>query len=159
MSNLVFIEPEPFIIDGRILDNITLSKKEDDSKEKIERIFRKLGYRPFWRELPRGIETVVTSSQDNILSNGQRQLVEWSRWIYHQPANVYLLDEPLSGVVRDVKISCLRALKEHIPDSVVVLTTQDPDLIGFSDYLIRFTKTTQTIESSKHKSLTYDLNV
>ncbi|MDG6934622.1 MAG: ABC transporter ATP-binding protein [Nitrososphaerota archaeon] len=136
MSKVTMVEPEPFILDGTILENITLKLDGGLNDSNVRNIFGSFGYRCFWDDLPNGLLTMIGSSQNSVLSYGQRQMVEWARWIYQEPLSVYLLDEPLGGLVREVKLNCLKALRDHASNSLVFLTTQDTDLIRFSDQVI-----------------------
>jgi len=139
MKRIVYIEPDPLIIDGTIKENLAPVNGKI-TQEEIEKLFRSLGYRPFWNDLPMGIEAEIESSRDTVLSHGQRQLIEWVRWLLHPPRELYLLDEPLTGVAADVKRKCLEALKAHAPDGIVILTTQEPELRESADHLLIFQK-------------------
>ena len=139
MERIIFTEPQPFIIDGTIKENITLESIPFE-EERLRSIFESIGYRRFWQELPSGFDTQIHSSQDSILSSGQRQLVEWVRWLVHPARDLFLLDEPLSAVVPEMRRRCLAELRAHTRDSIAIVTTQDPQFEMFAEHVLRFRK-------------------
>lgn len=139
MKRIVFTEPYPFMIDGTIKENCTFANN-NKTVEGIQKIFDSLGYRPFWEELPLKFETKTSSSSDIIISHGQRQLIEWVRWLMFPPRDLYLIDEPLGGVATDVKRRCLEVMREHTRNSIVIITTQESEFQKFADYVLIFRK-------------------
>jgi len=139
MKRIVFVQPHPFIVEGTIRENLTVAGGEL-KQAKFEELIDRLGYRRFWEELPMGLDTQISSSRDAILSHGQRQLIEWVRWLLYPPRELYLLDEPLTGVVPEVRERCFDALKRHAPESIVFVTTQERGLRDYADSLLVFAR-------------------
>lgn len=105
---------DTFLFTGTIYDNIKYSRPEATDREAVEAA--KLAHADeFITRLPKGYDTVVTGSTDN-LSLGQRQLIAIARAILCD-APILILDEATSSVdtktEKEIQHALLTLMKSH----------------------------------------------
>ncbi|CAA7392080.1 Alpha-hemolysin translocation ATP-binding protein HlyB [Chryseobacterium fistulae] len=92
--NLVGVVPQNIqLFNGNVLENIVLDEQIDEQKLQY---LLSLGFDKFINSLPQGFMTLVGEEGIN-LSGGQKQLLAWTRVLYHNP-NFLILDEPTSSL-------------------------------------------------------------
>ncbi len=126
---------------GSIADNIRYSKP-DASEEEVKAAARMAHADGFISRLPRGYETPVSGSSDN-LSQGQRQLIAIARAVLCA-APILILDEATSSVdtktEKEIQLALLKLMKDHTSFLIAhrLSTIRDADrilVIGSGDIL------------------------
>lgn len=81
------------MFNATVLENIILDDKINEQKLQKLRFY---GFEKFINSLPQGLSTLVGEEGIN-LSGGQKQLIGWLRFLYHDP-QFLILDEPTSSL-------------------------------------------------------------
>ncbi|MEM3982047.1 MAG: ABC transporter ATP-binding protein [Thermofilum sp.] len=116
-SVVAYVPQEPSAISGRVIDNITASRKA--SREEVERLIDTLGVRSIVQSIPGGLDGEVVEEGKN-LSKGQRQLLSLLRAIISQP-RVLVLDEATSNIDVATEHSIYRELQRIIRERNITL--------------------------------------
>ncbi|EQC27624.1 hypothetical protein SDRG_14673 [Saprolegnia diclina VS20] len=111
-GRLSYVSQEPWIQHATIKNNI-LFHADDDDDDYYHRVLAACQLGPDLAMLPLGDATEIGERGIN-LSGGQKARVSLARSVYHQSADIYLLDDPLSAL--DVHVAtavfheCIRGL-------------------------------------------------
>ncbi|KAI9071559.1 hypothetical protein K1719_046475 [Acacia pycnantha] len=89
-----FVAQSPWILSGKIEDNILFGKEMD--RERYEKVLEACSLKKDLEILPFGDQTIIGERGIN-LSGGQKQRVQIARALY-QDADIYLFDDPFSAV-------------------------------------------------------------
>ncbi len=89
-----FMEQEPFMFSGSILDNITFSNNL--SEEDLSYLLDKACLTDTIKRFPEGVNTII-GEKGVILSGGQKQRVAFARALLKRDS-IFLLDDPISQV-------------------------------------------------------------
>lgn len=120
-NKIGYVSQQLFMIEGTLLDNITMSTDKDKDKadrERVEHALRLASLDTFVGSLPQGIDTSVGEG-GCLLSGGQRQRLGIARALYKQ-AEILMFDEATSS---------LDETTEHaINDAIVRLSEECPGL-------------------------------
>ncbi|CAF1201861.1 unnamed protein product [Rotaria sp. Silwood1] len=98
-GSMCYVPQEPWIFPSTLQANILFGKAYDERL--FERVMQATALDADMERLPHGPETLV-GDQGMMLSGGQKVRVGLARALYRN-ADIYLLDDPLSGV--DAKVS------------------------------------------------------
>jgi ABC-type multidrug transport system fused ATPase/permease subunit len=93
-SVIAYVPQEPSAISGRVIDNITASRRAP--RGEVEELVDRLGVRSIIESIPGGLDGEVVEEGKN-LSKGQRQLLSLLRAIVSRP-RVLVLDEATSNI-------------------------------------------------------------
>ena len=93
-SVVAYVPQEPSAISGKVIDNITASRKAP--REEVEELLDRLGVRSIIESIPGGLDGEIVEEGKN-LSKGQRQLLSLLRAIVSRP-RVLVLDEATSNI-------------------------------------------------------------
>lgn len=93
-SVIAYVPQEPSAISGRVIDNITASRRAP--RGEVEELVDRLGVRSIIESIPGGLDGEVVEEGKN-LSKGQRQLLSLLRAIVSKP-RVLVLDETTSNI-------------------------------------------------------------
>jgi len=116
-KNVSYLPQEPYIFAETLYENVSLGRELP--KERIREILKKCGLGEFCDRL----EMKLESGGKNI-SGGQKSRIALAR-VLVDPADVILLDEPLTGVDVDRKKEILKKIEEIIADKIVLVSTHD----------------------------------
>lgn len=116
-SVVAYVPQEPSAISGRVIDNITASRKAP--REEVEDLIDRLGVRKIIESIPGGLDGEVVEEGKN-LSKGQRQLLSLLRAIVSQP-RVLVLDEATSNIDVVTEMRIFRELQRIIRERNVTL--------------------------------------
>ena len=118
-NKIGYVSQQLFMIEGTLLDNITMSSdKEKVNRKRVEHAIRLASLDTFINTLPQGIDTPVGEG-GCLLSGGQRQRLGIARALYKQ-AEILMFDEATSS---------LDETTEHaINDAIVRLSEECPGL-------------------------------
>ncbi len=128
---------DSWIFTGSIADNIAYGK-EDATREEIIRVAEKTGCSQFIEKLPDGYDTILTE-QNEILSEGQKQLLSIARVALADPA-ILILDEATSQVDTQTESLIMKAIEDIMKGRTSFIiahrlyTILNADLILFMDH-------------------------
>ena len=127
LAERVFYSPQqPLIIPGSVLKNVTFSREmpKDAERSRALSCITRVGLLRVIQRLSDGLDSDVGLDGD-VLSGGQKQRLALARALYHG-AEVFALDEAISGLETDSKHSILRLIKGLSEEGhIVILISHD----------------------------------
>jgi ATP-binding cassette subfamily C (CFTR/MRP) protein 4 len=119
-GKVAYVEQEPYIFSGKVIDNIVFGNKWDPVKFNRAIHYAQLG--KDMQQMSHGAETVIGERGINV-SGGQKARISLARALY-QDADIYLLDDPLSAVDPEVAQNLFnKCVTGFLKDKIVVLVT------------------------------------
>ncbi len=115
-----FVQQEPLLVPGTLLENITLGKPSASSEE-VASAAEAAGALGFIRALPSGFQTVVGEGGAR-LSVGERQRIGLAR-AFLKDAPVLLLDEPTSALDPLTERLVFGSLRSRFASRTIILVT------------------------------------
>ena len=126
-ADRVFYSPQqPLIIPGSVLQNVTFSQASPTDAERSRALscVADVGLSQDISRLAGGLDADVGPDGD-VLSGGQKQRLVLARALYHG-AEVFALDESISGLETDSKHSTLRLIRDLSEEGrIVILISHD----------------------------------
>jgi ABC-type multidrug transport system fused ATPase/permease subunit len=116
-SVIAYVPQEPSAISGRVIDNITASRRAP--REEVEELVDRLGARGIIESVPGGLDGEVVEEGKN-LSKGQRQLLSLLRAIVSKP-RVLVLDEATSNIDTVMKLRIFQELQKIVREEKATL--------------------------------------
>jgi len=95
-SHFAYIPQQLFLVEGSLLDNISLLDDSPDAKERGRSAASSAQLSDFANQLPRGLDTLV-GENGAMLSGGQRQRIALARAFYHK-RSILVMDEATSAL-------------------------------------------------------------
>lgn len=147
--NVAIVLQDTVLFSGTIRDNLKYSN-ENATDEQLERAVEMSRCREMLRMLPKGYDTALTGSGDNI-SQGQRQLIAIARAFIADP-KILILDEATSNVDTRTEKAIQDAMQLVMQDRTSIIiahrlsTIRDADLIVVMDH-------GEIVESGSHNDL------
>lgn len=115
-----YVPQDPILVQGSILDNITLQFDEDDSVvRRAMKSLNEVGLSDFVQKLPNGIFSGLSSDNFGI-SGGQRQRIAIARALYRRTP-ILVLDEPTSALDSESERTIIELLRK-ISENILVIT-------------------------------------
>ena len=119
---MCYVPQNVYLYDDSILNNITLGDKlSNNSSNRIEKIFKRLGLTDFINNLPENLNTIVGENGTK-LSGGQVQRIGIARALYHKKKIIFL-DEFTSSLDNQTETELLEYLKEISNETTIILVT------------------------------------
>lgn len=140
---------DTYLFGGTIMDNIRYSKN-DAAEDEVIRAAKIAHAHDFIDKLPKGYQTVVSASTDN-LSQGQRQLISIARAVLCD-SPILILDEATSSVDTKTEKEIQKALVNLMQNRTSFLIAHRLSTIRDADYIMVLGNG-QILESGNHKSL------
>ena len=134
-NNIAFVQQQPFLFSGKIIDVIKMGRKF--TKEEVIDSAKKANAHIFIQNLPDKYETRITERGSN-LSGGQIQRIAIARAILGNPS-ILLLDEATSALDAESESEVQEGLNRAMKDRTVIViahrlaTTQGADKIAVFD--------------------------
>lgn len=88
---IAYLEQQPFLFHGTLLENITMFKTRDIDKDYIEYLLAEMQLKTWYNSLSNGLETIIQADSKSI-SGGQKQRIALIRALYTK-SQILLLDE------------------------------------------------------------------
>ena len=107
-----------FLVDGSILENITLSREIPNEKT-LEKVCKQARINDFISSLPSGLETSI-GERGIRLSGGQIQRIGIARALYKNPS-ILVLDEATSSLDNITEKEIIRSI-ECLDDQLTIIT-------------------------------------
>ena len=127
---IAFVQQEPFLFSGTILENITLAKPSA-TQEEMERAVLCAHAQTFIQKLENGYDTQV-GERGVQLSQGQKQRIALAR-VLLQEAPILILDEATSAVDEETELRIYDALRERRRGKTTLLIAHRPSTIRYAD--------------------------
>jgi len=127
-EKVAFIPQEIFLIDGTILDNITLGV--DSNKivhEHLDRSLHLSQLNEVISNFPNGLSTFV-GENGSLLSGGQRQRIALARAIYHN-RKFLILDESTSSIDKKTEMEFIKELNNLKGSVTVMIISHTPEIL------------------------------
>ncbi len=131
-----YLTQRPFIYEGSILDNLTLSKKQHDI-QKINELLKIFKIQKTIEQFPDQLETYIGSDGTN-LSGGQLQRICIIRAILSKP-EILILDEATNNLDRETEIEVLQFLKSFTVENnitIILVSHHITNTINLYDQII-----------------------
>lgn len=120
LKNISFAFQDPFIIDGTIMENISMMRTDVPSTDMVEAA-KIVKAHDFISQLPSGYDTMLGS--DGVrLSAGEKQRICLARAILKKTP-ILILDEPTSQVDARVESNIFHSIKSYCKDRIVIFVT------------------------------------
>ena len=148
-DNIGFVQQEPVLFSGTLLENI-LMMRPDASKEEAIEAAKLANAHEFISKLPNGYETEIGSFTAQ-LSGGQKQRVAIARTLVTNPSFL-LLDEATSALDTKSERVVQKALNTALSGRTSITIAHRLSTVIDSDVIIVMNKG-QVIESGSHKTL------
>jgi ABC-type multidrug transport system fused ATPase/permease subunit len=117
-SRTSYIKQQHFFLHATIFENITLQEGPGDTK-KMEEILTVTGINELLKDLPNGLNTVITENGKNF-SGGQRQRLIFARALYRD-FDLLIMDEPFNELDEQSEAEMLLVLQKIAADGKIVL--------------------------------------
>ncbi|MGC8988107.1 MAG: ABC transporter ATP-binding protein [Infirmifilum sp.] len=149
-SVVAYVPQEPSAISGKVIDNITASRKAP--RAEVEELIGRLGVKSIIESIPGGLDGEIVEEGKN-LSKGQRQLLSLLRAIVSKP-RVLVLDEATSNLDVVTELNILQELQRMIREEKATLIVIAHRLAAIRNadriYVLRDGK---VVEQGRHEEL------
>lgn len=140
---------DTWLFEGTIAENISYGKK-DATREEVIAAAKKAQCDSFIQTLPKGYDTII-SSENNMISQGQQQLLTIARTILSDP-KVMILDEATSSIDTKTEIKIQQAIDHLMLDRTSFVIAHRLSTIKNADLILVMDKG-NIIETGSHHEL------
>ncbi|MCM3513321.1 ABC transporter ATP-binding protein [Carnobacterium inhibens] len=140
---------DTWLFEGTIAENISYGKK-DATREEVIAAAKKAQCDSFIQTLPEGYDTII-SSENNMISQGQQQLLTIARTILSDP-KVMILDEATSSIDTKTEIKIQQAIDHLMLDRTSFVIAHRLSTIKNADLILVMDKG-NIIETGNHHEL------
>ena len=140
---------DTWLFEGTIAENISYGKK-DATREEVIAAAKKAQCDSFIQTLPKGYDTII-SSENNMISQGQQQLLTIARTILSDP-KVMILDEATSSIDTKTEIKIQQAIDHLMMDRTSFVIAHRLSTIKNADLILVMDKG-NIIETGSHHEL------
>ena len=126
-------EQEPPIVEGTILDNLTLLS-DDYEMDKLNRMLVILGLDEMVASVENGATAMLDGGKGGV-SGGEKQKIAIVRQLLKSP-DVMLFDEPTSALDAKSRGALIKLLHEIKRDHIVIVVTHDEEMLAACDEVI-----------------------
>ena len=126
-------EQEPPIVEGTILDNLTLLS-DDYEMDKLNRMLVILGLDEMVASVENGATAMLDGGKGGV-SGGEKQKIAIVRQLLKSP-DVMLFDEPTSALDAKSRGALIKLLHEVKRDHIVIVVTHDEEMLAACDEVI-----------------------
>jgi ABC-type bacteriocin/lantibiotic exporter with double-glycine peptidase domain len=127
-SFIAYLEQQPFLFHGTLLENITMFKTKNIDKKYIEHLLTEMELTSWYNSLSNGLETVIHADSKSI-SGGQKQRIALIRALYTK-SPMLLLDEATNQLNTELTNVVMQFLAKEVETKrlTIVLTSHDESL-------------------------------
>ncbi|MDC7223192.1 MAG: ABC transporter ATP-binding protein [Spirochaetales bacterium] len=147
-SHIQSVQQDVTLFSGSVRENIALGK--DISDEEIHRALEIVRADHFVKELPYGLDTLLSEGAENI-SAGQRQLLSFARIFVHNPS-VVILDEATSSIDTQTESWIQEGMANLLKDRTALVIAHRLSTIKKADRILVLGKGT-LLEEGTHREL------
>lgn len=140
---------DTWLFEGTIAENISYGKK-DATREEVIAAAKKAQCDSFIKTLSEGYDTII-SSENNMISQGQQQLLKIARTILSDP-KVMILDEATSSIDTKTEINIQQAIDHLMMDRTSFVIAHRLSTIKNADLILVMDKG-NIIETGNHNEL------
>ncbi|WP_299120816.1 ABC transporter ATP-binding protein [uncultured Winogradskyella sp.] len=125
---IAYLEQQPYLFHGTLLENITMFKIKDIDKEYIEYLLTEMELTTWYNSLSCGLETVIHADSKSI-SGGQKQRIALVRALYIK-SPVLLLDEATNQLNKELTNVVMQFLAKEVETKglTIVLASHNESL-------------------------------
>lgn len=129
-QSVCYVSPWGSLFHGTVLDNMTMFHPENEAYA-VE-LSEKLGLSETIAKLPYGFQTIIGSSQGQILNKGALKLISLIRALSQQPS-ILLLDEPMVSLDADSQTKLLNLLDDKRSQMTIIAASYFSEMSAISD--------------------------
>lgn len=149
-DQISYISQSPYLFSGTIADNIAVGKKEEVSREAIEKAAEKAGIAPLVKSLEHGYDTPVGEGGRG-LSGGEKQRLAIARAFLKQPT-IILFDEPTTGLDLQTEKILQTSIQELSQSATVITVAHRLHTIKHADQIL-YMEDGRVLEQGTHTNL------
>ncbi|WP_400076066.1 ATP-binding cassette domain-containing protein [Winogradskyella sp. R77965] len=125
---IAYLQQQPFLFHGTLLENITMFKTKDIDKKYIEYLLTEMQLTNWYNSLSNGLETVIHADSKSI-SGGQKQRIALIRALYTK-SQILLLDEATNQLNKELTNVVMQFLAKEAETKglTIVLASHDESL-------------------------------
>lgn len=127
------VEQEPILLHDTIYNNICLNVENPD-ESKLEAILEMLDLSPFIAKQPFGINTMISSKNNNI-SGGEKQKIAIARVLLKDP-DIMIFDEPTSALDQQTTVRLIEYLNKIKETKIIIMISHDQSVIDTCENVI-----------------------
>ncbi|BAO75190.1 hypothetical protein WPG_0960 [Winogradskyella sp. PG-2] len=129
---IAYLEQQPFLFHGTLLENITMFKTKHIDKKYIEYLLTEMQLTNWYNSLSNGLETVIHADSKSI-SGGQKQRIALIRALYTK-SQILLLDETTNQLNKELTKVVMQFLAKEVETKrlTIVLATHNESLKQYS---------------------------
>ncbi|MDF2679194.1 MAG: transporter related protein [Brevibacillus sp.] len=148
-SQVSIVLQDTFIFSGTIMDNIRFGRP-GATDEEVMTAARAIGADLFIQRLPNGYHTEV-EERGNVLSQGERQLLSFSRALLADP-KILILDEATASIDTETELKVQQALQRLLKNRTAIVIAHRLSTIREVDTIVVLDHG-KVIEQGNHRSL------
>lgn len=129
-QSVCYVSPWGSLFHGTVIENMTMFHPENEAYA-IE-LSEKLGLSETVSKLPYGFQTIIGTTQGQILNKGALKLISLIRALSQQPS-ILLLDEPMVSLDADSQSKLLNLLNDKRSQMTIIVASYFNDMSAISD--------------------------
>lgn len=138
-----YVEQEPFIFSGSILENLLLGNNDKIDEKNLEQVCKICGIYEINGQENSGLNLMLSENGANI-SGGEKQKIGLARAILRKP-KILILDESTSNIDSMTELKIFDFIRNQYKDTTVIIVSHKRSIAYFTDYLVVLSN--RTIES------------
>ena len=131
---IAYVGPEPYLVHGSILENITYGLGQPPTEDAIREALRTVRLDEFVDSLPRGLDYGIHEDGAG-LSSGQKQRLTIARAFLRQP-RLLVLDEPSANLDETTEAAVVDTLQALKGRCTVIIVSHRPGILRGVDHTL-----------------------
>ena len=124
-SLISYLPQEPLILEGSVMENITLFENNSKIKyDRLKKIYKIVGLKQLINKFE-DLNSLIIDFDSKQISGGQKQRILLARALYKN-AELYIFDEPLNQLDEKSEIKILNNIKKNFADKTFVMVSHRP---------------------------------
>ena len=133
-SAIAYVGPEPYLVHGSILENLTYGLVQPPTEDAIRQALRTVRLDEFVAALPRGLDYMIHEDGAG-LSSGHKQRLTFARAFLRQP-RLLVLDEPSANLDETTEAAIVDTLKALKGRCTVIIVSHRPGILRGVDHTL-----------------------